>query len=133
MVTVAACAGRDRVARPSPPPPSPPAPAKDLDTTHGLASYYGGEFHGKITASGVPFDMHAMVAAHPTFPFGTLLRVTNLANRRRVTVRVVDRGPASSARADGVVIDLSYGAASALRFLRQGRTRVRIEVLRWGS
>jgi rare lipoprotein A len=132
-VTVAACAGRDRVAQPSPPPPSAPAPGNVPNTTHGLASYYGREFDGKITASGVPFDMHAMVAAHPTLPFGTLVRITNLANGRRVTVRVVDRGPASSARAEGVVIDVSYRAAAALRFLRQGRTRVRIDVLRWGS
>ena len=74
-----------------------------------------------------------MVAAHPTYAFGTVVRVTNLANNRQVVVRVVDRGPASGPRADGVVIDLSSGAASSLGFLRQGRTRVRLEVLRWGE
>jgi rare lipoprotein A len=74
-----------------------------------------------------------MVAAHPTYPFGTVVRVTNLANNRRIVVRVVDRGPASGPRAEGVVIDLSSGAAENLRFVRQGRTRVRLEVMRWGE
>ena len=73
-----------------------------------------------------------MVAAHPTYPFGTVVRVTNLANKRRLDVRVVDRGPASGPRKEGVVIDLSSGAAANLGFVRQGRTRVRLEVLRWG-
>jgi peptidoglycan lytic transglycosylase len=77
--------------------------------------------------------MHAMVAAHPTYPFGTTVRVTNLQNRRSVRVRIVDRGPSAGPRADGVLIDLSYGAARALRFVGAGRTRVRIEVLRWGT
>jgi rare lipoprotein A len=73
-----------------------------------------------------------MVAAHPTYPFGTVVRVTNLANRRQLNVRVVDRGPARGPRSQGVVIDLSSGAAASLGFIRQGRTRVRLEVLRWG-
>jgi rare lipoprotein A len=102
------------------------------DVREGLASYYGPGFDGKATASGVPFDMHAMVAAHPTYPFGTIVRVTNLRNQRAVDVRVLDRGPAKGPRGDGVLIDLSYGAAQALGFIRQGRTRVRLEVLRWG-
>jgi rare lipoprotein A len=97
-----------------------------------LASYYGEEFDRKITASGVRFDMHAMVAAHPTYPFGTIVRVTNLQNGRSVRVRIVDRGPAPGPRAAGVFIDLSYGAAKVLRFIDAGRARVRIEVLRWG-
>jgi rare lipoprotein A len=99
----------------------------------GLASYYGPGFNGKTTASGARFDMHAMVAAHPTYPFGTIVRVTNLTNRRAVDVRVLDRGPAKGPQADGVLIDLSFGAAQALGFIRQGRTRVRLEVLRWGD
>jgi rare lipoprotein A len=53
-----------------------------------VASYYGKEFHGKTTASGIRFDMNAMVAAHPNYPFGTLLRVTNLANGRSTRVRI---------------------------------------------
>ena len=73
-----------------------------------------------------------MVAAHPSYPFGTVVRVTNLANKRQVEVRVVDRGPASGPRAEGVLIDVSSGAAESLGFVRKGRTRVRLEVLRWG-
>jgi peptidoglycan lytic transglycosylase len=104
-----------------------------LDVREGLASYYGPGFDGKTTASGARFDMHAMVAAHPTYPFGTLVRVTNLANARTTQVQILDRGPARSPQADGVLIDLSYGAAEALGFIRAGRTRVRLEVLRWGD
>lgn len=67
----------------------------------GLASYYGQQFHGKATASGVPFDMHAMVAAHPTYPFGTLVRVTNLQNRRSVRVRRCSAGGPPESSIDG--------------------------------
>ena len=77
--------------------------------------------------------MNAMVAAHPSYPFGTLLRVTNLANGRAAQVRVVDRGPSPRQRADGIVIDLSRKAAEVLAFIQQGRARVRLEVLRWGN
>ena len=104
-----------------------------LDVREGLASYYGPGFDGKTTASGARFDMRAMVAAHPTYPFGTVVRVTNLVNQRAVQVRILDRGPAKGPQARGVVIDLSYGAAENLDFIRRGRTRVRLEVLRWGS
>ena len=117
---------------PEPAPAAPEAPAT-LEVREGLASYYGEAFHGRITASGRPFDMNAMVAAHPNYPFGTLLRVTNLANGREVDVRIQDRGPAAGPRADGVIIDLSRGAAERLDFIRQGRVRVRVEVLEWGE
>ena len=83
-------------------------------------------------ASGRPFDMNAIVAAHPRYPFGTLLRVTNLRNGRSLTVRIQDRGPASQPQREGVIIDLSRGAAERLGFIRQGRVRVRLEVLEWG-
>ena len=115
------CAARSRPATPI------------LDVREGLASYYGPGFEGKTTASGARFDMRAMVAAHPTYPFGTVVRVTNLVNQRAVQVRILDRGPAKGPQASGVVIDLSYGAAETLGFIRRGRTRVRLEVLRWGS
>jgi len=104
-----------------------------LDVREGLASYYGPGFDGKTTASGARFDMRAMVAAHPTYPFGTMVRVTNLTNGRAVHVRILDRGPARGPQSDGVLIDLSYGAAQALGFIRDGRTRVRLEVLHWGN
>jgi rare lipoprotein A len=110
-----------------------PAPAAALETRVGLASYYGEEFHGKITASGRPFDMNALVAAHPSYPFGTLLRVTNLANGRSVQVRILDRGPTRRIQAEGVIVDLSRRAAERLGYIRQGRTRVRLEVLAWAS
>ena len=86
-----------------------------------------------MTASGTRFNMNAMIAAHPSYPFGTVLRVTNVSNGRAVELRVVDRGPANGPRAEGVIIDVSYGAAQTLNFVRSGRTRVRVEVLRWGS
>jgi rare lipoprotein A len=98
----------------------------------GLASYYATSLDGRPTASGVPFDNDAFVAAHPTYPFGTVVRVTNLRNRRTVTVRVIDRGPMRAVRTKGVIIDLSRAAANALGFLKAGRTRVRLEVVQWG-
>jgi rare lipoprotein A len=104
-----------------------------LETRVGLASYYGRDFHGQITASGARFDMNALVAAHPSYPFGTRVRVTNLANNRSTVVRIIDRGPAAHLRADGLLIDVSRKAAETLGFIRQGRTRVRLEVLAWGS
>ena len=110
-----------------------PGTAPVVESREGLASYYAQSFDGKTTASGVTFDGRAMVAAHPTYPFGTALRVTNLTNRRSVTVRIVDRGPAPGPRAKGVIIDLSRGAAQRLGFIREGHARVRVEVLRWGT
>ncbi len=107
--------------------------ARALETREGLASYYGREFHGRVTASGTRFDMNAMVAAHPSYPFGTRLRVTNLANGRSATVRIVDRGPAPHLLSDGLIIDVSRRAAEVLGFIQRGRTRVRLEVLAWGS
>ena len=128
VLLVSACAARS-----APPAPVVEKPRAVLEVKQGLASYYGPGFDGKRTASGMTFDQTDMVAAHPTYPFGTVVRVTNLSNQRQVVVRVVDRGPAKGPRAEGVVIDLSSGAASNLGFLRKGRTRVRLEVLSWGS
>ena len=139
MVVVAACAPKRVPNAPTPPGPAPTtppptaAPAKPLEVKEGLASYYGPGFEGRVTASGATFDKTAMVAAHPSYPFGTVIRVTNLANGRRVIVRVVDRGPAKTQQAEGVLIDLSSGAARNLGFINSGRTRVRLEVLRWGN
>lgn len=124
-VSVSACARRVPTGTPS-------GTARILETREGLASYYGEAFHGKVMASGRPFDMNAMVAAHPRYPFGTLLRVTNLRNGRSLTVRIQDRGPANQSQREGVIIDLSRGAAERLGFIRQGRVRVRLEVLEWG-
>lgn len=95
----------------------------------GLASWYGEAFHGKTTASGIPFDRRAMVAAHPTLPFGTRVRVRRLETGDTVDVEIVDRGPAAGPRRAGVIIDVSEAAAVRLGFRREGRTRVRLEVL----
>ena len=125
--TLSSCAGRQ--------PPAAPKSNRSasLETREGLASYYGREFHGRTTASGVRFDMNALVAAHPSYPFGTRVRVTNLTNARSTVVRIVDRGPTAELRAAGLVIDVSRKAAETLGFIQQGRTRVRLEVLAWGS
>jgi rare lipoprotein A len=95
----------------------------------GIASWYGKKYHGRHTASGERYDMHAMTAAHPTLPFGVLVEVTNLENKRKVRVRINDRGPF----VDGRIIDLSYAAARKLEMVEQGIARVRIVVLDRGS
>lgn len=91
---------------------------------YGLASWYGKEHHGHKTASGELFDMNAMTAAHPTLPFGSRVRVTNLENGRTEKVRINDRGPFVRGR----VIDVSYRAADRLGFVRQGLTKVRVDL-----
>jgi rare lipoprotein A len=91
----------------------------------GEASWYGKRYHGRTTASGAPFDMNAMTAAHKSLPFGTVVRVTNMANGREVTVTINDRGPFVPGR----IIDLSRGAAAKLDFLDAGVTKVRVEVV----
>ena len=106
--------------------PARAAPMPEVRET-GLASYYARWFDGRRTASGVRFDNNEMMAAHPTLPFGTLLRVTNVGNGKTVQVRVVDRGPVMRERRRGVIIDLSRAAARRLGFIDEGRTRVRIE------
>jgi rare lipoprotein A len=105
-----------------------------LHVVEGEATYYASLFDGRRTASGITFHNSEMYAAHPSFPFGTLLRVTNLANQRSVIVNVVDRGPSGARAAErGRIIDLSQKAAADLDFIRQGHTLVRIEVLEWGG
>jgi rare lipoprotein A len=90
----------------------------------GIASYYGREHDGRRTASGEVFDMNGMTAAHRTLPFGTRVRVTNLANGREVTVRINDRGPFRRGR----ILDLSYGAARKLGIVGRGVAKVRVAV-----
>lgn len=91
----------------------------------GTASWYGEYFEGKATASGEPYDMFDMTAAHPSLPLGTYVKVTNLRNRRAVIVRINDRGPVVPGR----IIDVSYGAAKALNFQGRGIQRVRLDVI----
>jgi rare lipoprotein A len=89
----------------------------------GLASWYGRKFHGKKTASGEPYDMYGMTAAHRTLPIPSYVRVTNPKNGRSVIVRINDRGPFHPDR----IIDLSYTAASKLGFIKFGSSLVRVE------
>jgi rare lipoprotein A len=91
----------------------------------GTASWYGEDFVGKPTASGEPYDMYRLTAAHPTLPLGTLVRVTNLRNRHSVIVRINDRGPVVPGR----IIDVSYSAARVLNFELKGIQRVRLDVV----
>ena len=91
----------------------------------GTASWYGEDFDGKPTASGEPFNMYDLTAAHPTLPLGTFVKVTNLRNRRAVVVRINDRGPIVPGR----IIDVSYGAARVLKFHSQGIQRVRLDIV----
>ena len=91
----------------------------------GIASWYGGEFQGRPTASGEIFETNDMTAAHRTLPFGTHVMVTNLQNDRSVVVRINDRGPFVQGR----IIDLSYAAARVLGIVGPGKSRVRLEIL----
>src|ERR1700747_1362357 len=95
----------------------------------GTASWYGQNFEGKPTASGEPYDMYDMTAAHLTLPMGSYVRVTNLRNGRAVIVKVNDRGPIVQGR----IIDLSYGAAQALEFQKRGLQKVRLDVVKAGT
>jgi rare lipoprotein A len=99
----------------------------------GLASWYGPGFHGDETASGEIFDQREMVAAHRSLPLGSVVRVTNLENGRRVVLRVIDRGPYGRNYRKGTIIDVSKGAARRLDFIRDGLVKVRVEVLRLGA
>lgn len=96
----------------------------------GIASYYGGEtrgidFHGRLTANGEIYDMHALTAAHKTLPMPSAVRVTNLENGRSIMLRVNDRGPFIPGR----IIDVSRRAAQILGFEQKGTARVRVEIL----
>ena len=91
----------------------------------GTASWYGDTFQGKPTASGEPYEMYDMTAAHLKLPMGSYVKVTNLRNGKAVIVRVNDRGPVVPGRS----IDLSYGAAQALQFRHRGLQRVRLDLV----
>lgn len=94
----------------------------------GIASWYGGEFHGRRTSNGERYDMHAMTAAHRSLPLSTRVEVTNLDNGRSVVVRINDRGPFH----DNRIIDLSLAAARKLGIARQGTGLVEVRALAGG-
>jgi rare lipoprotein A len=93
----------------------------------GVASWYGKNLHGRSTASGEPFNMYAMTAAHPFLPFGSRVKVTNVSNGRSVNVRINDRGPNDGKKR---IIDVSYQAAQKLGFVREGLATVRVDLER---
>ncbi len=95
-------------------------------TIFGMASWYGPGFHGRQTANGEVFDQQSLTAAHPSLPFGTLVRVTNESNGKSVVVRVNDRGPFIGNR----IIDLSQGAAQVIGIVHSGVGSVKLDVLR---
>lgn len=94
----------------------------------GIASWYGPDFHGKQTANGERYDMHAMTCAHKTLPMNTMLEVTNLENGRKIVVRVNDRGPFVGNR----IIDLSKAGATKIGMISKGTARVRLVALAEG-
>ncbi len=100
------------------------------DRLHGIASWYGGVFNGRKTASGERFDMYAMTACHPTLPFGSIVRVVNHSNKHSVVVRITDRGDLVT---EGRIIDLSFGAAQKLAMTKNGLAKVDLQVLSLGK
>ncbi len=100
-----------------------------LKTEIGVASYYAEPFHGRKTANGEIYDMNGLSAAHPTFPLGSVARVTNLKNGRAVILKINDRMPQRPDR----IVDLSLGAAKELDMLKDGLAKVRIDILKWGD
>jgi rare lipoprotein A len=124
LATALACAHAPR--EPAPPLAPPPGARPPAETGEvGLASYYGRRFHGRRTASGERYDMHAMTCAHRTAPFGARLRVTDVETGKSVVVKVTDRGPFRHGR----VVDLSLAAARQLGIVKRGVARVRVERL----
>src|SRR3954467_2652175 len=99
-------------------------PEEDVSyRAEGMASWYGDDFHGRLTANGEVFDMTSLTAAHPTLPMPSYARVTNLGNGKSLIVRVNDRGPYHGNR----LIDVSNKAAELLDFKGNGIARVRVE------
>ncbi len=93
----------------------------------GIASWYGEEFNGRLTASGEVYDMYKMTAAHKTLPLGTVVKVTNEENGKAVEVTINDRGPYVKGR----IIDLSKTAGRAIGMREAGTARVRLEIVSW--
>ena len=114
------CAHKRRAKAPAPPPVVRPG-----YTETGVASWYGYPYHGRKAANGEIYDMEKLTAAHRTLPFNTWVRVENLANRKTVDVRIIDRGPF----VDGRIIDLSHAAARQIDLLGPGIGKVRLVVI----
>src|SRR4051812_14813617 len=131
LAICAAIAAAYACAHPAPRREAPDAERPAQRETHapivtGVASYYGGEFEGRRTASGAIYRGRRMTCAHRTLPFGTVLRVTDTESRKSVVVEVNDRGP----YAKGRIVDLSMAAAQKLGIVDRGLARVTVEVVR---
>ncbi|MFH1212847.1 MAG: septal ring lytic transglycosylase RlpA family protein [Candidatus Neomarinimicrobiota bacterium] len=93
------------------------------------ASFYGEEFHGKLTSNGEVFDMYGLTAAHKSLPFGTILQVTYPSTGKSVNIVINDRGPFIPGRD----LDLSYGAAKQIGLVNDGVGQVKVKVIKWGD
>lgn len=100
-----------------------------LEIETGTASFYADEFDEKKTADGEVYDMNDLTAAHPSLPFNTLVKVTNLSNSKSVEVRINDRMPQFKGR----IIDLSLAAAKKIEMINAGIQEVKLEVIKWGK
>lgn len=100
-----------------------------LESSVETASYYADKFNGRKTANGEIYNMHDLTAAHISYPFNTICRVTNLKNQKSVIVRINDRKPDTNNRS----IDLSLGAAKVINMVKGGLTEVRVDILEWGA
>ena len=109
----------------TPAPATAPAKATSGDVSEGKVAHYGRKFNGRKTASGERFNAGAMTMAHKTLPFGTLVKVTNLTNKRSVVVRVNDRGPSTADR----VGDLTTAAGNKIKMTRSGVVNAKLEVV----
>jgi len=107
------------------PGPSIPADAKPIATETGLASWYGPPYHNRRGSNGEVYNMHAMTAAHRTFPLGSIVRVSNLKTGHSALVRITDRGPFIPGR----ILDLSLAAAHKLDVWQPGVAEVRVELM----
>ncbi|NQT96942.1 MAG: septal ring lytic transglycosylase RlpA family protein [Candidatus Marinimicrobia bacterium] len=105
------------------------SPSRSAKVLIGISSFYADDFHGKLTANGEVFDMYGLTAAHKTLPLNTIVRVTNLENKKSLILRINDRGPYVKGR----ILDCSYGAALKLGFVGEGTAKVRIEIIELGD
>ena len=97
----------------------------------GFTSWYGPNFHGKLTANGEVYDQYGLTAAHRTLPLNTIVRVTNLDNGKKLILRINDRGPFVDEHKR--ILDCSYGAAKKLEFLDQGTAKIKIDIIELGD
>jgi rare lipoprotein A len=125
LFLIVGCASRRVPVERRMPPPEPPGIERraSKNVQVGVASWYGGEFHGRRTSSGEIYDMYQLTCAHNTLPLGTMVMVTNLENGKSVELKVNDRGPFVKER----IIDLSYAAAQMIGMWEKGTAQVKVE------